>query len=115
MRFKRLPAGFVIPAQPVMASRPPSGADWVHEIKHGGYRLMVRRNGPTVRLYTRNAYDWTVRLRAIAAAAALIKAKSFTIDGEGVVLGPDGLSRFEEMRRSADRDSLRLRSDRARW
>ena len=52
-------AGFVIPAQPVKASRPPSGADWVHEIKHDGYRLIVRRDGPTVRLYTRNAYDWT--------------------------------------------------------
>jgi ATP-dependent DNA ligase len=33
-----------------------------------------------VRLYSRNAYDWTVRLAAIAAAAELIKAKSFTIE-----------------------------------
>jgi ATP-dependent DNA ligase len=97
MRVKHLPAGFVIPAQPVMASRPPSGPDWVHEIKHDGYRLIVRRDGPTVRLYSRNAYHWTVRLAAIAAAARRIKAKSFTIDGEAVVLGPDGLSRFEEL------------------
>jgi bifunctional non-homologous end joining protein LigD len=50
-------------------------------------------------LYTRNAYDWTVRLAAIAAAASLIKARSFTIDGEAAVLGPDGLSRFDELRR----------------
>jgi len=99
MRLKRFPAGFVIPAQPVVASRPPSGADWVHEIKHDGYRLIVRRDGPTVRLYTRNAYDWTARLPAIAAAAERISAKSFTIDGEAVVLGPDGLSRFDELRR----------------
>jgi len=48
---------------------------------------------------SRNAYDWTVRLAAIAAAAELIKAKSFTIDGEAVVLGPDGLSRFDQLRR----------------
>jgi ATP-dependent DNA ligase len=41
------------------------------------------------------AYDWTARLPATAAAAEPIKAKSFTIDGEAVVLGPDGLSRFE--------------------
>jgi bifunctional non-homologous end joining protein LigD len=99
MKFKRLPAGFVVPAQPIKAARPPSGTDWVHEIKHDGYRLIVRRDGPTVRLYTRNAYDWTVRLPAIAAAAARIKAKSFTIDGEAVVLGPDGLSCFDELRR----------------
>jgi bifunctional non-homologous end joining protein LigD len=87
------------PAQPVAASRPPSGADWVHEIKHDGYRLIVRRDGPAVRLYTRNAFDWTARLPAIAAAAERIKAKSFTIDGEAVVAGPDGLSRFGELRR----------------
>jgi bifunctional non-homologous end joining protein LigD len=52
-----------------------------------------------VRLYSRNAYDWTVRLAAIAAAAECIKAKSFTIDAEAVVLGPDGLSRFEVLSR----------------
>ena len=99
MKIKRLPVGFVAPGKPIKASKPPSGADWVHEIKHDGYRLIVRRDGPTVRLYTRNAYDWTERLPAIAAAAARIKAKSFTIDGEAVVLGPDGLSRFDELRR----------------
>jgi bifunctional non-homologous end joining protein LigD len=99
MKIKRFPAGFVVPAQPIKASKPPSGPDWVHEIKHDGYRLIVRLDGPTVRLYTRNAYDCTGRLPAIAAAAQRIKAKSFTIDGEAVVLGPDGLSRFDELRR----------------
>jgi bifunctional non-homologous end joining protein LigD len=99
MKIKRIPTGFIIPAQPVVASRPPSGANWVHEIKHDGYRMIVRRDGPIVRIYSRNAYDWTARLPAIAAAAERIKAKSFTIDGEAVVLGPDGLSRFEDLRR----------------
>jgi bifunctional non-homologous end joining protein LigD len=97
--IKRLPPGFIIPAQPVMAARPPSsGADWVHEIRHDGYLMIVRRDGPSVRLYSRNAYDWAVQLSAVATAAQRIKAKSFTIVGEAVVLGPDGLSRFEEMR-----------------
>jgi ATP dependent DNA ligase domain len=117
VRSKRLPAGFIIPAQPVMASRPPSGADWVHEIKHDGYRMIVRRDDPAVRLYTGNAYDWTARLPAIAAAAQRIKAKSFTIDGEVVVVGPDGLSRFDELRRRPQRvpRTLCIRFDRARW
>jgi len=60
-----------------------------------------------VRLYSRNASDLTVRLTAIAAAAERIKAKSFTIDGEAVVLGPDGLSLFEELRgREAARSAI---------
>jgi bifunctional non-homologous end joining protein LigD len=100
MSIKGLPTGFIFPAQPVLRLKPPAGADWVHEIKHDGYRIIVRRDGPAVRLYSRNAYDWTVRLAAIAAAAELIDAKSFTIGGEAVVLGPDGLSRFEELSRS---------------
>jgi ATP-dependent DNA ligase len=99
MKVKPLPTGFIVPAQPVKASKPPVGTDWVHEIKHDGYRLIVRRDGPTMWLYSRNAHDWTARLSAIATPAEQTKAKSFTIDGEAVVLGPDGLSRFEELRR----------------
>jgi ATP-dependent DNA ligase len=76
MKIRCLPAGFVVPAQPIKASKPPSGAGWVHEIKHDGYQLIVRRDGATVRLYTRNAYDWTARLPAIAAAAGRIKVRN---------------------------------------
>jgi transglutaminase-like putative cysteine protease len=57
-----------------------------------------------VRLYTRKANDWTERLPAIAAAAARLKAASFTIDGEAVVACPDGLTRFDDLRR---RDNAR--------
>jgi bifunctional non-homologous end joining protein LigD len=105
--IKGLPAGFIFPAQPVLRLKPPAGTDWVHEIKHDGYRMIVHRDGPTVRLYSRNACDWTARLESIAAAAQRIKAKSFTIDGEAVVMGPDGLSRFEELsRREAARTAI---------
>jgi bifunctional non-homologous end joining protein LigD len=95
----KLPAGFVVPAQPVGRETPPTGADWVHEIKHDGYRMLVRRDGGHVRLYSRKAIDWTDRLPAIAAGAALLKAKSFTIDGEAVVIRSDGLTDFEALRR----------------
>jgi hypothetical protein len=58
--------------------------------------------------FSRNAYDWTVRVATIAAAAEQIKAKSFTIDGEAVVIGPDGLSRFEELSRREAADTAIL-------
>jgi bifunctional non-homologous end joining protein LigD len=57
MKIKPVPTGFVVPAQPVLASRPPSGPGWVHEIKHDGYRMIVRPNGSKVRLYSRSAND----------------------------------------------------------
>jgi bifunctional non-homologous end joining protein LigD len=99
MLRRALPAGFVVPAQPVERNRSPSGPEWVHEIKHDGYRLILRREDERVRLYSRQANDWTDRLPAIAVGALRIKAQSFTLDGEAVVVGPDGLSQFEALRR----------------
>jgi ATP-dependent DNA ligase len=95
MLKRSLPAGFVVPAQPVEQPQPPAGPEWVHEIKHDGYRMIVRRDGDRVRLYSRKAIDWTARLPAIAESAARLGARSFTIDGEAVVIGPDGLTDFE--------------------
>jgi bifunctional non-homologous end joining protein LigD len=91
--------GFVPPCIPSLAHNPPSGPDWVHEIKHDGYRLIVRRGGATVRLFTRRGYDWTDRYPAIAAAAGKLRAKSFTIDGEAVVVGVDGVAVFDALHR----------------
>jgi ATP-dependent DNA ligase len=45
MKINPLPTGFIVPARPVWSSKPPSGPDWVHEIKHDGYRIIVRRDG----------------------------------------------------------------------
>jgi hypothetical protein len=91
--------GFVDPCIPTRAAKPPSGRDWVHEIKHDGYRLIVRRDGEAVRLFTRRGHDWTDRYPAIAAAAAKLQAKSFTLDGEAVVAGADGVAVFDALHR----------------
>jgi bifunctional non-homologous end joining protein LigD len=91
--------GFVYPCAPIRAGKPPSGLGWVHEIKHDGYRLIVRRDGLVVRLFTRNGYDWTDRYPTIAAAASKLLAKSFTLDGEAVVCGADGVAMFDAIHR----------------
>jgi hypothetical protein len=36
-RTRSGPAGFIEPCLPSPADKPPSGANWVHEIKHDGY------------------------------------------------------------------------------
>jgi bifunctional non-homologous end joining protein LigD len=77
----------------------PAGRDWVHEIKHDGYRLQVRRVGDQVRLFTRRGYDWSDRYPAIAVTATLLRGKSFTLDGEAVVCGPDGVAVFDALHR----------------
>jgi ATP-dependent DNA ligase len=93
------PNAFIEPCIPTRAAKPPAGPDWVHEIKHDGYRLIVRGASPLVRLFTRRGFDWTDRYPAIAAAGAKLAVRSFTIDGEAVVCGPDGVSVFEALHR----------------
>ena len=52
----RRPSSFIEPCLPSKVARPPSGPLWVHEIKHDGYRLMLRRDGSRVRCFTRNGH-----------------------------------------------------------
>jgi bifunctional non-homologous end joining protein LigD len=49
--------GLVEPCLPSPAKAPPSGPDWLHEIKHDGFRILARRDTAGVRLYTRNGND----------------------------------------------------------
>jgi ATP-dependent DNA ligase len=43
------------------AQEPPAGAGWLHEIKHDGFRVIARKDGPKVRLYSRPGNDLTKR------------------------------------------------------
>jgi len=36
-------ASFIEPCHPSLADKPPSGSNWIHEIKHGGFRVVARR------------------------------------------------------------------------
>jgi bifunctional non-homologous end joining protein LigD len=58
---------------------------WLHEIKHDGFRMLVRRDAAGVRLFTRNGHDWTGRFPLIARALSP-KAASCLIDGEACCL-----------------------------
>jgi hypothetical protein len=73
------PSSFIEPCLPSPADHPPSGPDWIHEIKHDGYRFMVRRDSVGIRLLTRNGHDWSDRYPLIVEAANLLKD-----DGEAV-------------------------------
>src|SRR4051794_22394187 len=97
-RIARSPVGFIEPCRPTKATRPPSGPLWVHEIKHDGFRLMVRREGSRVRCFTKGGHDWADRFPAIVEAARRLRARSFLIDGEAIVCRPDGLSDFDALR-----------------
>jgi ATP-dependent DNA ligase len=41
---------FVEPCLPSQVTKPPAGPDWIHEIKHDGFRVVARKDGNRVRL-----------------------------------------------------------------
>ena len=88
----------IAPCLPNSAKEPPKGPDWVHEIKHDGFRILARRNGDSVRLYTRNGYNFADRFPRIVEAIADLPVQSCFIDGEAIVVDENGLSVFDLIR-----------------
>jgi len=43
------PAGFIAPCLPTLTHVVPHGPQWVHEVKHDGFRFINRRDGDRVR------------------------------------------------------------------
>ena len=96
------------PCIPTRAATVPCGPDWLHEIKHDGYRLIVQRDGARVRLFTRRGFDWSDRFPLISDAARRLRIRSFVIDGEAVWLDGDGKSDFDKLHSRRHADEIRL-------
>jgi bifunctional non-homologous end joining protein LigD len=99
------------PCIPTRGTNVPAGPDWLHEIKHDGYRLrglIVVREGKRVRLLTRGGYDWANRYPLIVEAALRNRTPSFVIDGEAVLLGVDGISDFNGLHSRRHDDEVQL-------
>jgi bifunctional non-homologous end joining protein LigD len=77
---------------------PPAGPDWIHEIKHDGFRIMARRDAAGVRLISRHGNDFTSRFPLAAAAVGALPANSFLLDGEAIVTNAKGLAVFDLIR-----------------
>jgi bifunctional non-homologous end joining protein LigD len=88
---------FVEPTLASPCDKPPSGAKWLHEIKHDGYRIQARIDGRKVRLLTRTGLDWTERFRGVADALAKLGLGSALLDGEIVVEDGNGISSFNNL------------------
>ena len=89
-----MPQSLFEPCIPTRGTKVPDRPEWIHEVKHDGYRLIVQREGQRVRLFTRNGHDWSGRFPLISEAALRNRNSAFVIDGEAVLLGVDGRSDF---------------------
>jgi len=81
----------------VLTKAPPGGDEWLHEIKYDGYRILCIKKDAALRLITRNNKDWSDKFKEVAGAAASLPLDRFILDGEMVVLGPDGKPDFQAL------------------
>ena len=97
--------GFIPPQLAQSSSTPPSGDDWMHELKLDGYRIQIHvqpagskgKSSKSVKLLTRKGLDWNLRMPDVAAAAMRLPVTSAILDGEAVVLDDRGVSNFAEL------------------
>jgi bifunctional non-homologous end joining protein LigD len=90
--------GFVKPQLLTLTDQPPQGSDWMHEVKHDGYRTLLVIEARCAQAYTRSGLDWSDRYPGIVSAAAKLTCRSAILDGEVVVQDDRGVSDFEALR-----------------
>ena len=95
-------------ALPVKATEVPNGPDWLHEVKHDGYRMQVIRERDRVRLKTMGGHYYTKRYPWIVEAALKLKRSRFVLDGEAVVLNLDGISDFDALHSGKHNDEVQF-------
>ncbi|WP_051978730.1 DNA ligase D [Edaphobacter aggregans] len=103
-RLRRLPKEqqprFLEPQLATMAEVPPSSEGWLHELKLDGYRMQARKEGKRVQMLTRTGLDWTARMRLVANEIAKLPVENVTLDGEVVVVAPNGTTSFADLQAS---------------
>jgi len=108
MLQRALPGGFVAPCLPTKTDKLPSGSLWLHEIKHDGFRIIARKTGAQVRLYSRPGNDLTRRFPLIVETLARLRSRSCIIDGEAVACDDNGVASFNLIRYRRHDDSTFL-------
>jgi bifunctional non-homologous end joining protein LigD len=95
----------IAPALATLAIEPPNTGDWTYEIKFDGYRMLTRIDAGDVRLITRNGHDWSSRMPRLCNALAGLPVDDAWVDGEAVVLDPEGRPDFNALQNAFDRRS----------
>jgi bifunctional non-homologous end joining protein LigD len=98
-RKTKLP-GFIPPQLATLVKEPPSGDEWLHELKFDGYRMLCRIDGGRVTFWSRNGKDWTDKFLNVVEAVRSLNLSSAILDGEIVIVDAQGRSSFQKLQRA---------------
>jgi bifunctional non-homologous end joining protein LigD len=102
------PLGFIKLEIPTTVPEPPTGAGWIHEIKHDGYRTLIVIDQGKIRAYSRPGRDWTGPYRRVVDACAKLPCHAALIDGEIIVQDENGISDFDALRSAVHKAPHRI-------
>ena len=95
-----------------LVAQAPEGDAWLHEVKFDGYRVLLWRNGPEVRITSRGQQDWTLKLPTAERAVRELPCRSCILDGELIALESGGRSSFAQLQQlfgqGVERSHLRV-------
>lgn len=81
--------------KPKLLETPPTGGDWLYELKFDGIRLIAVKTGDKVELISRNRNELSARFGEVATAIRALPVQECVIDGEVVALDEAGRSSFQ--------------------
>jgi bifunctional non-homologous end joining protein LigD len=104
---RRSPPKLITPQIPTLAREVPTGLEWIHEIKHDGWRAIVRIEGQHVAILTRSARNVTRMFSRLVPALRLIGHECI-LDGE--IAAPDdrGVTRLDNFKEIVEKKPERL-------
>lgn len=99
---------FIPPQLATLVKDPPTGDQWLHELKYDGYRFLCHVDNGKVRFWTRNQKDWTAKFPNLSRAVKLFPVTSAIFDGEVVVFDSKHLSSFQKLQHELGRSDNKL-------
>ena len=92
----------LLPQLATPSATAPGDEGWFYEMKLDGYRLLARCTRSRVTLHTRSGADWSAKLPELVRSLEGLKLADAWIDGEIVVLGPEGAPSFQQLQNAFD-------------
>jgi bifunctional non-homologous end joining protein LigD len=94
---------FIEPQIATLVKEPPSGDEWLHELKFDGYRMLCRIDRGRVSFWSRNGKEWTEKFKNVVEAVKSLKISSAIVDGEIVIVDAQGRSSFQKLQRAMNK------------